>query len=59
MEFEERHIVLFVVYLNMVLYATCYQIQRPLEPVRPSINIKLLKMNRYIHVRLITSYCHI
>ncbi len=24
--------VLFVVYLNMILYATCYQIQRPLEP---------------------------
>jgi MFS transporter, OCT family, solute carrier family 22 (organic cation transporter), member 18 len=29
---EDKNVVLFVVYLNMVLYSTCYQIQRPLEP---------------------------
>ena len=29
---DEKTLVLTIVYINIVLYATCYQIQRPLEP---------------------------
>lgn len=29
---NNKQFTLFIIYMNVVLYATCYQIQRPLEP---------------------------
>lgn len=29
---DSKDLILLIVYINVVLYATCYQLQRPLEP---------------------------
>lgn len=32
MSVDRKTLTIYIVYINVVLYATCYQLQRPIEP---------------------------